>query len=314
MKKSDISLILVIFDIISMFVVYIAFVIHGYYEDLEEKEINESVIDGSDFTVMVKNLPKDQDPRLLKARLWSHLENVLEEFKEKHIRIQDDPNACKIVDINFGMSDYGILNFYLKRSELVKQEAILTIKLDILNDSEVSEKDKLKTKSKLEKELEKTVKAKDKNEEQFQKFMKNKKQEVVKAFVTFKSMEAKLRILDLYSAGKLKRWFKKKDYASRHFEGKWLDVRHPASASLILWENLGVTQKERFLRILFVSLISFILMIVTFVIIVFSRDYQSSLTNKYGNSSCPTSTISKSDAYTDYQKAESERAGLMSCY
>ena len=55
-------------------------------------------------------------------------------------------------------------------------------------------------------------------------------------------------------------------------------------------------------------------MIVTFVIIIYSRDFQSDLASKYGNSTCPTQTIDKSDAYEDQQKSKSERTGLMHCF
>lgn len=55
-------------------------------------------------------------------------------------------------------------------------------------------------------------------------------------------------------------------------------------------------------------------MVLSFIIIVYSRDYQSTLSSKYGTSSCPKSTVTQTDAYNDYQKAESQRSGLMSCY
>lgn len=77
--------------------------------------------------------------------LWHHIEQVLEEFKDHKIKIQDDPNATKVVDINFGLGNYEILGFYMKRSELVKQETILNIKMDIVKDSNITEKEKEKT-------------------------------------------------------------------------------------------------------------------------------------------------------------------------
>ena len=313
-SKSDISLILVIFDIIAMLVFYIALMIHRKYEDIEECEINESVLDGSDFTVMIKNVPQNQDQRILMGRLWQHIEQVLEEFKDRKIRIKDDPNALKVADINFGMGDYEILGFYMKRSELIKQETILTIKMDIVKDSKMKENDKEKTCAKMQKQIDKIQKKKEKNEEGYEKFKQKSKQEVVKkTFVTFKSMEGKLRFLDLYNVGRWRRW-RRKPYASRYFEGRWLDVRQPPPASLILWENLGVGKTERFFRILLVSLVSFLLMILWFIVIVYSRDYQSTLSSKYGDKSWPKTTITQTEAYNDYQKSESQRLGLMSCY
>ena len=94
---------------------------------------------------MVKHLPKFQDQRILKGKLWQHIEQILEEYKEYKIKIQNDPNATKVVDINFGMGNYEILGFYMKRAELVKQETILNIKMDIVKDSKIKEKEKEKT-------------------------------------------------------------------------------------------------------------------------------------------------------------------------
>lgn len=56
------------------------------------------------------------------------------------------------------------------------------------------------------------------------------------------------------------------------------------------------------------------MMILSFAIIVYSRDYQSTLSDKYGNSSCPSTEILQEDAVTDYLKAASEKVGLMNCY
>lgn len=52
------------------------------------------------------------------------------------------------------------------------------------------------------KQIEKIQKKKDKIEQSYEKFKQKSKQEIVKAFVTFKSMEGKLRFLDLYDVGR----------------------------------------------------------------------------------------------------------------
>jgi len=313
-KKSYISVGLVILDIISAYIFWFFLQRHGKFEYLEEDEIYGSALTGRDFTVMIKNLPKDEDPRVLKAKLWAFLEDLLEKHSDRAIRLADDPNAHRIVDINFGMSDYGVMHFYLKRTELSKQEAILNIKINIVSDTKMKEKDRQKKIKALQKKLAKVVKAKDKNEMNYTKFKETCSQQVVKAFVTCQSMEGKLRLLQLYNISRTAKCCNKSKLEDRKFEGKLLDVRHPTDPSLILWENLGVSRKQRCIRISIVALISFLLMIATFIIIVFSKSVEDGLREDYGSGSCPQFTIDQSAALEDQNKPSQERAGLMHCY
>jgi len=236
---------------------------------------------------------------------------LLKKHPELFIKKAHDDNACYVADINFGMSDYGIMKYYIERTNLIKQQFILQIKIEILKDSVQPEKRKEKLRKDLEKRLEKVEKAKIKNEIRYQKFLEKSKQTVVKAFVTFKSMEGKLRFMKLYDHSWLSRKLNKKKQQELYFEDKYLDVRHPTHASLILWENLGVTKKERCLRVFLVAIVSFIIMILTFIIIVYARDFQSSLSEKYGDSNCPSDTVLKIDAYNDQLKDRADRTGLM---
>ncbi|CAI2368473.1 unnamed protein product [Moneuplotes crassus] len=190
-QKKTMSLVLVILDIVGIYIFWFFVQRHGSFEYLEE-EIFGSDLTGRDFTVMIKNLPGDQDPRVLKSKLWLFLENLLAENPDQVIRLQDDPNAHKLVDINFGMSDFGVMHFYLKRTQFTKQEAVLNVKISILIDTEMEPKPKQKKIRALRKKLAKVIKAKVKNERAYQKFKETYSQQVVKAFVTCQSMEGKL--------------------------------------------------------------------------------------------------------------------------
>ena len=287
---------------------------HGNYEYLEQDEINGSILDGSDFTLVIKHLPKDQNIQVLKARLWKHLEGLLQDNSNFYVIFRNDQNAYHIADINFGMSDYGIMKFYLQRTNLIKQQIILQIKIDILKESKYSEDKKEKIKKKLENKLVNIEKKKEKNEQGYQKFLEKSKQAVVKAFVTFKSMEGKLRIMRMYDQSCFTKCCNKKKIKHLYMDKKYLDIRPPTAPSLILWENLGVKMKERCIRICFVALISFILMIITAVIIVYSREFQSSTNDEYGDGICPSNDVTQDDAYQDQLKPKSERSGFMYCY
>jgi hypothetical protein len=143
------------------------------------------------------------------------------------------------------MSDYGVMHYYMNRQNYIRQIAILSIKINILKDTDMSPKTKEKQISKMTKRIEKLQKKQEKNENAYLKFRNSSNEKVVKAFVTFKSMEGKLRIMQLYSVSRFYRCFRKPKVIDRYFEKKWLDIRQPAASSLILWENLGVSRKQR---------------------------------------------------------------------
>ena len=51
MNKGSIGILLTVFDIILVFLVYLGYQIEGSFESLEEREIEEQTLTGSDFTV-----------------------------------------------------------------------------------------------------------------------------------------------------------------------------------------------------------------------------------------------------------------------
>ena len=146
LEKSTISLILVILDILGIYAFWFWIQRHGKFEYKEEEEIYGAVLNGSDFTVLIKGISDIEDPRVTKSKLWEFLENLLKNHEDEYVRLENDPNAHKIADINFGMSDYGVMHFYLERTQLKKQEAILAIKTNIVKDTDMKKKAKEKIK------------------------------------------------------------------------------------------------------------------------------------------------------------------------
>jgi hypothetical protein len=120
-----------------VFFFWIMLQVHGSFENLEEKEIEEQTLTGSDFTFMIKNLPDYDDNILLKAKLWKKIEDVLEERREGDLKKQfglrmDDTEDGKIADIRFGMSDYSFFQFYKKRANFARDKKVLMLKKMIL--------------------------------------------------------------------------------------------------------------------------------------------------------------------------------------
>lgn len=55
-------------------------------------------------------------------------------------------------------------------------------------------------------------------------------------------------------------------------EKNWLKVKKANEPDLILWENLSVGKFARFLRILFVSIITLIIICATFYVIIMEKN------------------------------------------
>lgn len=72
----------------------------------------DSTIQMDDYALKFKGFPHDKEfagkEHLLKARLWEHLEKVMNESQKcndylKSNRLRNDPTSREIVDISFGM-------------------------------------------------------------------------------------------------------------------------------------------------------------------------------------------------------------------
>ena len=112
--------------------------IQGSYEELEQQEIEEQTLTGSDFCLQLKNLPDYDDNMLLKANLWKHIEDLLEERREGDLKHQkgerkEDTEDGKVACINFGMSNYDFFNFYKKRAEFTKLIRMTELKMKKIN-------------------------------------------------------------------------------------------------------------------------------------------------------------------------------------
>ena len=77
----------------------------------------------------------------------------------------------------------------------------------------------------------------------------NDTNDVKNAFVVFRSMEGKERLIQAYTQSRVSLCctacccccVDKKTYKRKLFHGKWLKVEQAVEPSLIIWENLGFT-------------------------------------------------------------------------
>lgn len=84
------------------------------------------------------------------------------------------------------------------------------------------------------------------------------------AFIVFRSNEGVARaeqayMLSSWTRGWLWLTCRSKQYREKYFLGNYLRVKKAIDPSLILWENLGYTRKERFIRTSITSVVAIIL-------------------------------------------------------
>lgn len=77
-NKTSVALAIVSLDLIIAFFFYLSFI---YLRGIQKKtaaEIDDQILKPSDFSVQIKNLPKENDLKLLKIKLWNFIEKVLD--------------------------------------------------------------------------------------------------------------------------------------------------------------------------------------------------------------------------------------------
>lgn len=295
-----------------MFILWAAFEIHGKYEDLEKEEVDGLFLDGSDFTVDVKNIPEHSDIRVFKAQLCRHIEDILKNNEEYVQDDPDDPNAHKVADLNFALTKYSIMKYFKIRMDYEKQERVILLKESLLDKS--SAKSVQAIRAKLEQQKAKLLKKQEANEAIIKQIRSRKDIRAVKVYVTMQSMEGKKRVVSAFRASKFRRCCSMAKYKSRYINNRWLSVADAPKASIINWENLSISKTNRCWRILAVSMFSGLLILVTFVVMLLTKSYQRELTDTYNASTCPTKSITLEEAYHDYTLSTKQRTGTMHCY
>ena len=84
---------------------------------------------------------------------------------------------------------------------------------------------------------------------------------------------------------------------------------------MILWENLQIGSFSRFIRTLFVALITIILLVASVGGIVISQYYQNEASNQFSISACSQGvTVTMEQAFNDTLLPSTLQAGLLNCY
>eukprot|EP00347_Sterkiella_histriomuscorum_P022647 403337690 len=310
-SRENLGFIVVILDVAIVLSLIISLYILEKYETIEDKEINESLLKAEHFAVVIKKLPPREEfnsIKELKAQLWNHLEQVVKQEPS----IQNDQNIAnnqKIMNIHFGLSDFSKLKILIQIYNLIKEQLRIEVRMQFDSEKKV----------KHDKNLIKVLQKIDKLVVKYQNYDLENNNHVINAYVTFRSVQGKERIVQAFKAGKCRRccianFCFSKRYKKKKFLGKWLQVKPAVAPDLIIWENLKVGKAGRCFRVMLISFITIVLIVDTFLIIMIGRSQQADIKKQIPQIDCPDFDITKDQALKDQLRDEGQRQGFMHCY
>lgn len=244
----------------------------------------------------------------LRAELWKKVEEVLSKNPDK---LKLEKNAEKIMNLHMGVTDYGFLFFLIRIQSLVKQIKLIRLRKEKLP-KKAAAFDKQEAKA-----IDNIIAAKNAMEI----YNSKNKSKAVVAFVQFESMDAVPRINRSYEYNCCARCCvmscccgNRENLAYRYLRKTWPEISPAPDPTIIQWQNLSVGPVGRCIRITFIGLVSFILMMVSFALIIYSKNVEKEQQNKFPNKDCGSLTPNKTEAYQDFQLPIADQQGLMFCY
>ncbi|CDW91797.1 UNKNOWN [Stylonychia lemnae] len=287
-SRENLGLIVVILDVVIIFSLIFSLYALEAYEKREDKLINRSLLTSEEFAIVIKHLPSRDDYfsiKELKVLLWNHLERVIKNEPQVLLLNKQSQNDHKILNIHFGMTDFGKLKILIRIYDLLKQ--LFRNEARMAKDSK-NEKKYVKVQEKLEKRIEKLIAS-------YQKYDIKFSNQVIKAYVTFRTLEGKERAIKAYKVGSCRRrcanccgsnYYRKKEQIKQQYQHYHL---------LDSQEN---GQKSTG----------------TFILIVVARSYQKEVKEYSPQIDCPDIDITKDEAFKDQRRESDKRLGLMHCY
>ena len=293
-SRDDIALGLVGLDFLAMISLWIALQMHEGYENDEVEEIEGKMITGGDFTIKYMNLPPHDNLTDLKIEIWKHLEMVPSRQRPQLKR--DEKFPSQLVSLHFGLTDYGAFFYQKNEGLLLKQRRIIEKKKEKAGEGQYELYDA---------QIAKVNKKIEKNRFALKLYEENNHTKGVAAYATFQSMEGQMRAIKAFNKGKCSRCCtlfccRRKSIDYKYFKGTWPIVDRASEPSIIKWENLHIGKCGRCWRILFVSLISLILMAVSFTVIILAKDYETQMRNEFKANDCQSTNITPEEAETDH--------------
>lgn len=130
-SKGTVAFVVVFSDVFASICLILFFFFLKSMQTVTAQEIDDSEITAKDFCVEIRGLPPHENVREFKAALWQWVETINEKspaMKNPETNTNDE-NQNNLMNITFGMSDYGKMNFMMTMADLFHEKK----KLEKLN-------------------------------------------------------------------------------------------------------------------------------------------------------------------------------------
>ena len=204
-SRKNIGFIVIAFDILCILFIWIALEVHDTYEQLEDFEINDAVLDGSDFTVQIANVPAHEDVRVLKAQICKYIEVDLQSRLNEEQPQSQDMHLFKIAQCNLALTKYSIMSNFKAKMDYNKQFKILDVKESILKNSTADSNTVQNEKLNLERQRIKLKAKFDANEQVIAELKNSTDVKAVRIYITMQSMNGKKQLIEMLQSRKRRR-------------------------------------------------------------------------------------------------------------
>jgi len=309
-------------------VISILFLVMIYTLKFSQRSATENVLkkaySAASYTIQVKNLPQDMASEELAAQLWSIFDQQLLSF--------DPTGAEKVVDVQIVLPNRliecskNIGDIIHQKNTLIRtwmqlytpdyagKEIDFRGVHNLMVQLKAQKSPQVKEAEKLYKDIKNLVIKKEKLLLEVKKLKTTRNVKMVCAFITFNSINARNKILDMFSSTAIQRAFAicfgKKGL---NFYGHTLRVKSADDPGSILWENLGEPGPKVFLRRTFSNFLTIMLWVLTGLILCVSTYYKNQFKNKFPSIDCTNEDPTISEAVEDYKLGDYQ-AGYLQCY
>lgn len=226
----------------------------------------------------------------------------------------EQEQACEIVDIQFAMSDYQYLQHVLNILEKSAKIQKIDLRAGRLDDA--------RRVAKLEAQKEKLLAGIEVSRSNYYQDLAqgDNLNQALCAIVVFRSMEGVQRAKRLFKVPFYKQLLYKvccrccsNNYANIMFKGKFFSIKTAVEPELLIWQNFGVTKKQRCVRIFLFGLFVLIMLSLCFYAILSLEYIIQKSEMEIPDIVCPD-TVLLSQASVDYQLDPEQRNGNFHCF
>lgn len=295
-----------------------------YAQRAATQNVLKKAYSASSYTIQVSNLPQDMASEEIAAQLW----NIF----DKQLLNSDPSGGSKVVDVQIVLPN-RLIDCSKKIGEIIHQKNTLirTWMQLYVPDYEGKEVDfkgvhnlmvRLKQQKsliakeaeKLYREIKALVLKKEKLLIEVKKLKTTRNVQMVCAFITFNTTNARNKILDTFASTPIQRAFACcLGRKGLDFYGKTLRMKSADDPGSILWENLGEPKSKIYLRRASSNFLTVMLWVLSGVILCVSTYYKNEFKSKYPSIDCSGEDPTITQAVDDYKLGDYQ-TGLIQCY